>query len=239
MENDQADSIGRPQYRKINTALELFTHSAVSLDYKNIMQQFNLSDIESWEKIYRANFINSLTGFKSANLIGTINGDGQTNVAMFSSIVHIGSNPALIGFINRPRTSTTHTLSNIESTGVYTINQIHPSFLEAAHQTSAKYPVDQSEFDITGLTPQFIAGIEAPFVEESRVKIGLRLAEIIPIKLNDTFLVIGRVIFVMMEDQILGEDGFLALDQSGTIASNGNDTYYSTQVIRKFPYARP
>lgn len=204
-----------------------------------MMQQFNLSEIETWDRIYRANFINSLTGFKSVNLIGTINGKGQTNLAIFSSIVHIGSNPPLIGFINRPRTSTTHTLSNIEENGFYTINHINPSFVEAAHQTSAKYPAEQSEFDVTALTPQFIDGMSAPFVKESRVKLGLTLAEIIPIKLNDTFLIIGKINFILVEDDIIGGDGFLSLDQSATIASNGNDSYYSTALINRFPYAKP
>lgn len=202
------------------------------------MLKLTLSEIENWDRIYRANFVNSLCGFKSVNLIGTINGEGQTNLAIFSSVVHIGSNPALIGFINRPRTSTTHTLSNIEENGVYTINQINPSFVEAAHQTSAKYPADQSEFDITGLNPQFIEGISAPFVKESRVKIGLTLADIIPIKLNDTFLVIGKIIFVLIEDEIVGEDGFLSLESAETITSNGNDAYYSTALLRRFPYAK-
>ena len=46
------------------------------------MSSFIFSDIESWERFYRANFINSLTGFKSINLIGTVNELGQTNLGI-------------------------------------------------------------------------------------------------------------------------------------------------------------
>ncbi len=154
---------------------------------------FDSSDIQSWERFYKTNFINSLTGFKSVNLIGTINRKGQTNLGIFCSIIHMGSNPALVGFLNRPPKAAPHTIANIRETGKYTINHIHPSFLEKAHQSSAKYPEQISEFEEVGLTPEYTESIVAPFVKESRVKFALSLEEIIPIKLNDTSLVIGRI----------------------------------------------
>lgn len=203
------------------------------------MQIINSSTFQLWERFYRANFINSLTGFKSVCLIGTVNQDGNPNLAIFSSIVHIGSNPALVGFINRPVEAAPHTLSNIQNTGSYTINHVHASFLEKAHQTSAKYPEGISEFDETDLTPVFQESIKAPFVKESSVKYALKLSEIIPIKLNNTFLVIGEVIHVMLTDDIILSDGFLTLDKSGSVSSNGIDGYYSTQLIGRFEYAKP
>lgn len=203
------------------------------------MQIINSSTFQLWERFYRANFINSLTGFKSVSLIGTVNQDGNPNLAIFSSIVHIGSNPALVGFINRPVEAAPHTLSNIQNTGSYTINHVHASFLEKAHQTSAKYPEGISEFDETDLTPVFQESIKAPFVKESSVKYALKLSEIIPIKLNNTFLVIGEVIHVMLTDDIILSDGFLTLDKSGSVSSNGIDGYYSTQLIGRFEYAKP
>ena len=130
------------------------------------MASFSISNIESWERFYRANFINSLTGFKSVNLIGTVSEQGQMNLGIFSSIVHIGSNPPLVGYINRPVKAAPHTLDNINATGVYTINHIHPSFVQEAHQTSAKYEAGISEFEEVGLTPEFQENMAAPFVKE-------------------------------------------------------------------------
>jgi flavin reductase (DIM6/NTAB) family NADH-FMN oxidoreductase RutF len=195
--------------------------------------------IQSWERFYRANFINSLTGFKSVNLIGTINKKGHPNLGVFSSVVHIGSDPALVGYINRPIKAAPHTLANIQSTGVYTINHIHPSFLEKAHQTSARYPDEVSEFDEVGLIPEFLENIPAPFVKESKVKYALTLEEIIPIKLNDTHLVIGKIQQVKLEENILLEDGFLELDKVSSMCSNGIDGYYTTQLIDRYNYAKP
>ncbi len=195
--------------------------------------------IQDWERLYRSNFVNSLTGFKSVSLVGTIGQTGIPNLAVFSSLVHIGSNPALVGFINRPLTPSMHTLPNIQASKIYTINHIHPSFLPLAHQTSAKYPTGVSEFDMVGLHPEFQENIVAPFVRESRVKYALELQEIIPIRSNDTSLVIGRIMEVLLEKDIIQQDGFISLDRSGSVCSNGNDGYYQTSLIRRFQYARP
>jgi flavin reductase (DIM6/NTAB) family NADH-FMN oxidoreductase RutF len=197
------------------------------------------STIKSWERFYRANFINSLTGFKSVSLIGTVNSSGQTNLGVFSSIVHIGSDPALVGYINRPVQAAPQTLSNIQATGIYTINHIHSSFLEQAHQSSARYPDHVSEFNEVGLTPEFIEQFQAPFVKESKVKYALELKEVIPIKLNDTFLVIGEIQHVKLEEDILLIDGFLSLEKAESLCSNGIDGYYSTQLISRYQYAKP
>jgi flavin reductase (DIM6/NTAB) family NADH-FMN oxidoreductase RutF len=204
------------------------------------MQQFTPAEWQSWERFYRANFINSLTGFKSVSIIGTINAQGVPNLGLFSSIVHIGSDPALIGYINRPIAAAPHTLANIKANGLYTVNHIHASFLARAHQTSAKYPDEVNEFTEVGLTEEYIDGVKVPFVKESPIKYVLSLKEILPITLNDTFLVIGQLEQVLMDASLQPTtDGFLHLDQAGSICSNGLDAYYNTTLIDRFAYAKP
>jgi flavin reductase (DIM6/NTAB) family NADH-FMN oxidoreductase RutF len=204
------------------------------------MQQFTPAEWQSWERFYRANFINSLTGFKSVSIIGTINAQGVPNLGLFSSIVHIGSDPALIGYINRPIAAAPHTLANIKANGLYTVNHIHASFLAQAHQTSAKYLDEVNEFTEVGLTEEYIEGIQVPFVKESPIKYVLSLKEILPITLNDTFLVIGQLEQVLMDASLQPTtDGFLHLDQAGSICSNGLDAYYNTTLIDRYAYAKP
>ena len=204
------------------------------------MQQYTPAKWQTWERFYRANFINSLTGFKSASLIGSMNEQGVPNLAMFSSMVHIGSDPALIGYINRPVAAAPHTIANISANGWYTVNHIHSSFLGQAHQTSAKYPEAVNEFEAVGLTAEYLEGVKAPFVKESHIKYALSLKEIIPIQLNDTFLVIGQLEQVWIDNALQPQkDGFLALDQAGTICSNGLDAYYKTELIDRYAYAKP
>ncbi len=195
--------------------------------------------IQSWTRFYRGNFVNCLSGFKSASLIGTINTEGDTNLAIFSNIVHLGADPALIGFINRPKEAAPHTISNIETNGWYTINHIHSEIIEQAHQTSAKYEEGDSEFSAVGLTPEWQKDIPVPYVKESLIKYALQLVEIVPIKHNNTFLVIGALKEAWIDDIVLGDDGFLSLERANSITSLGVDGYYETKRVARFAYAKP
>lgn len=85
------------------------------------------------------------------------NKTGQTNLAIFNSLVHIGANPPLIGFVVRPDSAERHTLNNILETGFYTINHINENIYKQAHQTSARYPEEISEFAATGLNEQYLS----------------------------------------------------------------------------------
>ncbi len=199
---------------------------------------YTIAQIQEWERFYRANFINCLTGFKSVSLIGTINKNNQPNLAVFSSIVHIGSDPALVGYINRPITAAPHTLANIEATGRYTINHIHPQFIAQAHQTSAKYDVTVNEFEATGLTAEFKADILPPFVAESQVQYALQLVEIVPIKHNKTFLVIGAVTDVFVPAEAIHCDGFLNIESVESVACLGVDAYFKPSLLSRFGYAK-
>lgn len=115
--------------------------------------ELNKEAIEKLDRVTRLKLINSVSGIKPANLIGTINEDSITNVAIFSSVVHLGSNPPLIGFMMRPQGDVPrNTYQNIVNTEYYTINHIHPEFVERAHYTSAKFDASVSEFERCNLT---------------------------------------------------------------------------------------
>ena len=201
--------------------------------------QFFEKDILDMESRKRAAFMNSLTGFKSASLIGTMDTSGNTNLAIFSSVVHLGSNPALIGFVNRPDTTERHTLENIQSTKQYTINHIHREIFLKGHQTSARYPKEVSEFEAVGLTPEFSTGFQAPFVKESRIKYGMEFVESHPLKINGTILVIGKVVSVSVPTVCVTEDGTIDVEKADTITISGLDGYHATQRLARLSYAKP
>lgn len=203
------------------------------------MQHYSLQHMQQWQRFYRANFINTLSGFKSASLIGTVNKEGQYNLAIFSNIVHLGADPALVGFVNRPREAAPHTLANIEATGRYTINLIPAAITKKAHLTSAKYPAGTSEFDVVGLTPEILNNHAAPFVKESPVKYALELKEIIPVTHNNTFFVIGAVTAVYIDEALVSEDGSINLPKADIITSLGIDSYYTANFVEKLAYAKP
>ena len=195
-------------------------------------------ELNSYDRFYRANLINSLSGFKSASLIGTKSETGITNLAIFSNIVHLGADPALIGFVNRPREAAPHTLKNIEANGFYTINHIHTDWIDQAHQTSAKYAEVISEFDACGFEEEYLNDFLAPFVKESAIKYGMKLIEVIPIKHNNTFFVIGEVVMIEVPKEVITEDGFIEIEKANSCCSLGIDAYYKAEKIVRLPYAK-
>ena len=199
---------------------------------------YTKAHIQAMDRVTRLKIINSVTGIKPANLIGTISNTGKTNVAIFSSIVHLGSDPALLGFISRPQTSEVgDTYRNIQENLHYTINHIHPSFVKNAHYTSAKFAANISEFERCGLTEEYNEGFVAPFVKESNFKMGMKFKESIDIKLNGTILVIGEIEHLMMPDtSSLNED--IDLEQSSSLGISGLNSYYELKKIARYPYVR-
>ena len=202
------------------------------------MKHFSIASIRDWDRFKRANFVNSLSGFRPVSLIATINEQGVSNLGVFSNIVHLGADPALIAFINRPREAAPHTIRNIEIRGKYTINHIHPAFVEKAHQCSAKYPDGVNEFHEVGLTPDYKDNFNIPYVAESRVQMGLELSEIIPLK-NGTFLVVGNLVNAYVSEEALGNDGFINLAKTDSLVSLGLDGYYQVNPLQRYTYAKP
>ena len=203
------------------------------------MHYFSKAEIAELNNRYRNNLINSISGYKSANLIGTISKTGTTNLAVFNSIVHLGSNPALLGFILRPTTVPRHSFSNMKENGVFTVNHIAKNQIEAAHHTSAKYPEEISEFDQTELNPVYKNDFAAPFVEGAPVQIACRYVNDYLIEENDTRLVVGAIEGVYIDDKMILDDGWVQLDLGKVVTINGLDGYALPQLIERFPYARP
>ena len=203
------------------------------------MKHISSDDIRKMEKIFRLNLINSSTGYKSANLIATKSKSGNANVAVFSSVTHMGSDPAMIGFVTRPLSVARNTYKNIKETSYFTVNHIHEKMIEQAHQTAAKYDEEISEFHKTGLTEQYLNDFHAPYVEQSEVKLGCKYLNEYHIKENDTLLLVASIEHIYFDEGIQMPDGWLRLDDAGTVAVNGLDGYSLPNLLDRFHYARP
>lgn len=202
------------------------------------MNYFSKNNIENLNRIDRLNLVNSITGVKPTNLIGTIDKDGNHNLAIFSSVVHLGSNPALIACITRPVAEVPrNSYSNIMETGCYTINAVPQNKILNAHYTSSKYPKGVSEFEKCELTPVFKNGFVAPFVQECPIQIGMSLQEVIDIRRNGTKMIIGEIEHLYLED--LPENYVLDLSALKLSGVSGLNTYYKLEKLQEFPFARP
>ena len=203
------------------------------------MQHFNLEDIKAFSKIYRLNMINSVTGYKSANMIGTKSNSGRENVAIFSSITHLGSDPALLHFTLRPNTVPRDTYKNIKENKVFTVNHVSMSQIEEAHHTSAKYDENISEFDQTLLEPEYKLNWHAPFVKGAPVALGCKYLNEYEITENGCIIIIAAIEHIFVEDELLQKDGWVKLESGEVVAINGLDGYVLPQLQKRLEYARP
>lgn len=204
------------------------------------MTFFSEEDILQMPKVKRLNIINSITGIKPANLISTIDERNRHNLAIFSSVVHLGSNPALIGFILRPQEKIRrHTYENILENGYYTINHLPNHKTLEGHYTSAKFDKETSEYDVCHFTPEFQHDFPVPYVKESFLKMGLKHVESIPIKYNGTVMIVGKILQVYVAKSSLSEEGYINLEEAKSVGISGLNTYYDLKKIASYPYARP
>jgi flavin reductase (DIM6/NTAB) family NADH-FMN oxidoreductase RutF len=203
------------------------------------MKKFSKEEVTKMDKIDRLNLVNSVTGYKSANLIGSISEEGIENLAIFSSITHLGSNPALLGFIMRPLTVQRDTYKNIKETGYFTVNHITEKLIQKAHQTSANYLENVSEFEESNIESEYVENIKQPFVKESPVRLLCKYMSEYTILENGCIHIIASIEEIYFEEDMLNSDYWLQLEKGNVVAINGLDGYCLPKLLDRYEYARP
>ena len=196
------------------------------------VSKYNESQISNLDRTFKINLINSITGLKPANLIGTRD-KNIDNVAIFSSVLHLGSSPALIGFMIRPQYKRkTDTYLNLLENPYFTINSIEREYIDKAHKSSGKYSKDISEFDELNIEKVYIDDYKAPFVKDSLIKIGLHKVEEIKL-LNRCRLIVGKVELVVININILESDGNIDFSKSTTTCISGCQNHYNVKLTKQ------
>tara|TARA_B100001142_G_C14021954_1_gene534714 strand:+ start:81 stop:683 length:603 start_codon:yes stop_codon:yes gene_type:complete len=194
---------------------------------------YSSNQIKQLDRITRLKLINSICGIRGVHLIGSFSSNKRTNLAIFSSVVHVGSNPSIIGFITRPNLEVRRdTYNNIIETNYYTINSIEKNMVNRSHQTSGKYDANTSEFDVCQLNEEYIHDFPAPFVSESKIKLGLKHVETLNIKKNNTRMILGEIKLI---------DTSYSLPISNTenfIGIVGLNSYYEAKKVKDLDYVR-
>jgi flavin reductase (DIM6/NTAB) family NADH-FMN oxidoreductase RutF len=203
------------------------------------LKHFSKKELANLPSRYRAHLINSCTGYKSANLLGTKSRKGNSNLAIFNSVVHIGSNPPMLGFILRPLTVKRNTYANFKETGFFTVNQVNSEIVKDAHHTAASYEEDISEFSKTNLTESYLDDFTAPYVAQSAIKIGCSYVNEYEIKENGCVLILGAIEHIYLPEALLHTDGWVQLDKADTVSAIGLDGYALPTLLNRFAYAKP
>ena len=203
---------------------------------KDKMKNLTKKDIIKMDRFDRVNLISSVSGIKAAMLIGTISKHNISNVAIFSSIIHLGSNPALIGLLIRPQTKrVSDTYQNIKSNKSFTINHVNKNIISKAHYTSAKTSSNTSEFDDVGLTEEYIGNLQSPFVKEADVGLGLIYCDEISLS-NKCILVIGEIDNIKLRNDLADVNGLINLSNYNSIGVDGIGHYYKLNLTKNYEY---
>ena len=66
----------------------------------------------------------------------------------------------------------------------------------------------------------------------------MSLAETIPLKINNTIMVIGSVEHIILDSSFQKEDCSIDPIAAGTVCISGIDTYYKTEKLVTLPFVR-
>ncbi len=203
------------------------------------LRLFTRTQLDELDKSYRRNLINGLSGYKSLCLCATQDAEGRMNLAPMSSVIHVGAHPPLMGLLLRPHVVPRHTLENIEQTSYFSLNHVTEATYRQAHQASARYDPEQSEFEAVGLIPQPSERLPLPYVAEAPVQIGLKLRERHLLLANSTVFIVGEIQELRLLDQAIGADGFIDLQKTQSVTVSGLDSYHRGERLARLSYAKP
>jgi flavin reductase (DIM6/NTAB) family NADH-FMN oxidoreductase RutF len=203
------------------------------------MVSLTKNDINNLAQRDRIRLINSIAGVKPVNLLGTKSKAGISNLSIISSVFHLGADPALFGFIIRPDISRRDTLNNLRETPYLTLNHVNEAIITQAHQTSARYNENISEFDACELTEEYLEKYPAPFVKESFIKLAAKFIREIKIEENGTHLIICEIEQIHIPQEYLNKDYSIALEKAKSVGVSGLETYLSLKTLGTLSYAKP
>jgi flavin reductase (DIM6/NTAB) family NADH-FMN oxidoreductase RutF len=161
--------------------------------------------------------------------VTTLNREGRINLAPFSFFNAFGSNPPVVVFSPTLRRdgSKKDTLSNIEATGEFVLNAAVEPLAAQINETSRELPHGESEAERAGLALIPSERVKPPRVAESPVHMECRLIQVVPIGGGPLAanLVIGEVLVIHVNDDLLTESGRVDPRKLRTIARLGGDDY--------------
>ncbi len=172
--------------------------------------------------------------------IGSVSASGVRNLAPFSFFNAVAASPPTVVFSTiRASGARKDTLSNVEETGVFTVNVVSEETVEAMNLTSGPYEPSVDEFELAGLTAVVGSTVAAPMVAEAKANREGRLSQVVPIGTDGPMaasIVIGEVVRIHVEGAIL--DG-TRIDQEAlrAVGRMGGPTYTRTRDL--FSLDRP
>jgi flavin reductase (DIM6/NTAB) family NADH-FMN oxidoreductase RutF len=156
---------------------------------------------------------------------------GVVNAAPFSWFQAVCADPMMVMLSIQERApgQPKDTLRNMRATGEFVVNLVPRAAAERMVQTSAEYPADVSEVEAVGLATVSSHVVRPPRIADSPVHLECRLAREVPLgRTGATTLVLGEVVHVAADDQVLDARGNLDPAKVTLVARMGGAEYCDT-----------
>jgi flavin reductase (DIM6/NTAB) family NADH-FMN oxidoreductase RutF len=170
--------------------------------------------------------------------VSTISKAGIYNLAPFSFFNGFCGDPPIVGFSpnnNPPKDS----LVNATDTGEFVVNIVNETIAEQMNLTSARYPPEVDEFDVSKLTPVPSKFVRPPRVLESPVSMECKVIQIVELSRRPeaNSLVLGQVVCFHVDDAVLDPKGRIDPLKLRAIGRMGGVSYCRTTEL--FNMIRP
>jgi flavin reductase (DIM6/NTAB) family NADH-FMN oxidoreductase RutF len=166
---------------------------------------------------------------------------GVVNLAPFSFFNVFGVNPPVVVFspLIRPDGSKKDTHLNIEATGEFVIHAATEDHVELINSSSKGLPHHESELEWLKIATMPSKKIGVPRIADVPWAIECRLQQIVslgdqPLSGN---LIIGQIMYIHINDEILGEDGQPDPRKLKSVARMGGEYWCGSQDL--FTQKRP
>ena len=143
--------------------------------------------------------------------VSTIDENGKHNLAPYSFFNAFSSNPPIVVFSSNRRVvdnTTKDTLHNIMQTKECVISAVSYDIMRQMALSSVQIPSEESEFDLTGLTPVPSETVSVPGVAESPVNMECKVKDIITLGEHGGagHLIICEVQIMHIEEKVIVEN---------------------------------
>ncbi|NND18450.1 MAG: flavin reductase family protein [Silicimonas sp.] len=144
--------------------------------------------------------------------ISTRGSDGSENLAPYSFFNAVAYTPPQVMFAStsaKPdREGTKDSVANIRDTGIFCVNIVEYAMREVMNQTSGPWAREVDEFDKAGITREACRVIPCSRVADAPASLECELTEIVTLRGETNFLVLGEVVGVHLRDDCLVDGAF-------------------------------
>ncbi len=158
------------------------------------------------------NPFNAVVSPRPIGWISTRGRDGADNLAPYSFFNAVAYVPPQVMFAStsaKPdREGTKDSVANIRDTGVFCVNIVGHDARDAMNQSSGPWPREVDEFALAEVARAECTTIPCARVADAPASLECRLTEIVKLRGEANFLVLGEVVGVHLRDDCLVEGRF-------------------------------